>query len=554
MIRIEAIVTAYKHAVPIQTGWHQTYAAKQMINGKPLLEWVIDILYQSNYVEKITVIGPDELDNMLCMRYADRRIAPAAINFETILKSIIEPTENNHSEIAYLIITCDAVFLTCATLDSLIAEFEKDTTDIFYPVFKGSTSDKKNIPLYSEEITINHVNYLPGYLIIFQNYRFFHTALKLLSDCHLKESILANSGITLQFLISLIDKNRISDMKIRYFECEDPHVSFAANTVEKLNYALKMLPKPFKPRFSHVKVILNPGSGKNPQMGIFHLNKQTDTTLNLTENYKNHIIYMLEQVGITAEIALSSSSKNATEIAGLCAAEGYDLVIAAGGDGTINSVINGLAGSQTVLGIIPLGTINLFAMELSIPSDIESACQIIGGGQIRTIDLGKVNERYFACLCGIGFDAYVISGTDTVQKKRFGSTAFILNGIKNLIRYPFHSIHLSIDSQPEQNGYMVIIGNSTHYSASVLIAEEASPDDGMLDILIFKKKDAISLIRNMWELKNQNLAALPDVQYLKGNKISVKKHGHHKIHLDGEYYGKTPVEIQIVSSALKVIS
>ena len=102
----------------------------------------------------------------------------------------------------------------------------------------------------------------------------------------------------------------------------------------------------------------------------------------------------------------------------------HDVVIACGGDGTINEVINGLIGTKKPLAIIPLGTENVFARYLKIPSDVEKACQRIVNGKHRVIDLGKANGRHFILMTGIGFDAHVASKVEPLLKKLFGSIAY----------------------------------------------------------------------------------------------------------------------------------
>jgi diacylglycerol kinase family enzyme len=102
---------------------------------------------------------------------------------------------------------------------------------------------------------------------------------------------------------------------------------------------------------------------------------------------------------------------------------GARMVVAAGGDGTINDVVNGLAGSNVALGILPIGTMNVFASELGLPSDLDEAWEIIEAGHTRTIDMAQANEQYFVQLAGIGFDAQVVEATSWDWKKNFGPLA-----------------------------------------------------------------------------------------------------------------------------------
>lgn len=548
MIRIETILLACRHLNPDQSGFENEYSAIEPIAGKPVLEWTIDALCGSGGIGGILVIGPDELDKLLCMRYVDRRLAPCALTAERIFQQVF-PHQSNESVQGYLLMPCETVLLTTAIINRILLRFEQSREELFFP-FISNTRAGNFPPLNKKEFSLKGKALIPGYLGLSRSIKYLPALFKLLDEFNSQAGLLDNSGITRSMLAAITEKQGFPRPSIRYHECNDPEVGFATFTTTDFRYAQNVLNHSIAAPFNRVKVIINPVSGKRNDKGKGQNQKSKQGNYN---QYSERILYTLHQSKIDAEIVQTSSSTAATGIARQCAKEGYDLVVAAGGDGTINSVVNGLAGSQTALGIIPLGTINLLAMELKIPGDIESACRIIGHGRMKTIDLGKVNDRFFISLCGIGFDAYVISQTHSSLKKQFGSAAFIINGIKDLIRYPFHSIKLHINQKIHKSGYIVIVGNGRYYGASVLIAPDASTDDGLLDVVIFQKRDAVSLLRYIWELHKGDLSALADVEHIRTKHISIERHGRHKVHVDGEYYGRTPVEISIVPSALKVV-
>lgn len=554
MSKFEAIILAYHNDVQMQHSATYTPSAMQQIHGKPVLEWTIDALRGCHFIDQITVIGPGLLDEMVCMQYVERRLAPVSITFDKLFENNLSSTNNVSNQKAYLVLPCEAVLLTSDLLDQLYFHFTKDEHYIFFPVLSCTHPD---LPL-PPSITIDNKNLIPGYIVFVKKVETLPLAFKLLADTHPHNHIINNSGISISQLSSMLNHSKTDYMPVKYYECDNPAVGIALFTKESYSYITATLPSPFTTQLSKVKVIINPGSGRKKGMsklyqslpGIkFLLRKNTQSS----DFYSAQIQNTLKGMGISAEIAESRSAKESTDIALKCAQDSYDLVIAAGGDGTINSVVNGLAGSQTTLGVIPLGTVNLTALGLNIPFDIEPACQIIKRGNIQKIDLGKINNKFFVDICGVGFDAYVIHQTNSALKKKLGFIAYILNGLKNIIRYPFHSIHISIDGNAFQSGSIVIIGNFKYYSASVLIADNAKPDDGLLDVVIFRKKDALSLLRYIWNLQRGSLILLPDVQYVQGKQIVIQKRGHHKIHIDGEYYGKTPAEITVAPSALKVV-
>lgn len=311
--------------------------------------------------------------------------------------------------------------------------------------------------------------------------------------------------------------------------------------------------------FKKIKVVINPGSGRGAKLPGFLArligvkSRKTDTSKN-SDSYQNQILNSLRKFGLNPDISLSYSSREATEIARRCTREGYDLVIAAGGDGTINSIINGLSESETALGVIPLGTLNLFALQFNIPLEIPVACEMIAKGTLRTIDLGVMNGRFFSIVCGIGFDAYVISRASKALKRKLGAGAYIITGIKSLLKYRFRSIHFLLDDKPPiHTDYIVIISNGKYYSSNMFISDKASPNDGLLDVIGFQKRNSLSILRYIWELKGGNLTELPDVEYFQAQNIRLLPHGHHKIHLDGEPIGYTPALVSVAPSAIRIV-
>ena len=124
-------------------------------------------------------------------------------------------------------------------------------------------------------------------------------------------------------------------------------------------------------------------------------------------------IAFLRQQQWQVDLRLTEEAGDATRLAREAAAEHSDVVIAAGGDGTINEVIQGLAGTETALGVLPLGTVNVWACEMAIPLDGTGAVDVLVHGKIRCIDLGRMNERYFLLMAGIGLDGEVTSAVET---------------------------------------------------------------------------------------------------------------------------------------------
>ena len=133
----------------------------------------------------------------------------------------------------------------------------------------------------------------------------------------------------------------------------------------------------------------------------------------------------------------------------------YDVVVAAGGDGTINEVINGLSGRQIPLGIIPLGTANVLAAELDLPTDDVGLARTIALGRTRPVTLGDVNGRRFVMMAGVGFDAHVVASVDAGLKRLIGKSAYVWETLRGFFRYKFRSYRLIVDGKPYEVGSAV---------------------------------------------------------------------------------------------------
>ena len=237
-----------------------------------------------------------------------------------------------------------------------------------------------------------------------------------------------------------------------------------------------------------------------------------------------------------------------------CELEDTSLVIVVGGDGTINEVVNGMANTSTQLGVIPFGTANVFGLAFNIPMNIEDACLKIIHGQRRTIDLGRINGTYFACMAGVGFDAFVIQKADKKLKKMMGALSYVLIAFWEILRYQFYPILFTVDnSLTPRKGYFLIISNTKYYGGDLVVAPNASPNDGKLDACIFTGR---GLLRTIWygvQMKLGRINQTKDVEVIQCNSIRIRRFGEHSIHADAEYIGQSPAKITIAKQALTIV-
>ena len=238
--------------------------------------------------------------------------------------------------------------------------------------------------------------------------------------------------------------------------------------------------------------------------------------------------------------------------------KGFDRIIAAGGDGTINEVINGIGDADVTLGIIPLGTGNVLAHHLGIPiNDIQQALSIINANKVSQVDVAQANGRRFLLMAGMGFDAAVVEDVHPKVKDVLGTMAYAPAVMRQLFRYAPTRFHLAFDEGYvyDVSAYAVILANCGTYAYNFRIAPEAAIDDGMLDILVFGA-DSESPLRLIGEaLGSMFRVPLPgvDAVYLKSSGVKVESDPPAKVQLDGDVCGTTPVNIRVLPKALKLI-
>jgi YegS/Rv2252/BmrU family lipid kinase len=265
------------------------------------------------------------------------------------------------------------------------------------------------------------------------------------------------------------------------------------------------------------------------------------------------VIKSLKKEGVEVDVYISKMQGDAIKAAGE-AARNYELVIVNGGDGTVNEVINGIIGSNTTLGIIPSGSINLFAREVGIPLNPLRACELIGKGEVKKIDLGKAGARYFLMMAGVGFDAHVIKEVEPSLKEIFGVAAFSIPLIKALLNYKPTKMSIQMDEELiRRKGYFVIISNISSYIPSLKVAPSARFDDGYLDVCILKQKGAIELLRCFVSFLLGKHKSFSDVEFFKVKRVAVSSENPVLVHTDCELIGTTPMDFSIVPKALSII-
>ena len=208
----------------------------------------------------------------------------------------------------------------------------------------------------------------------------------------------------------------------------------------------------------------------------------------------------VERVARGATLRATSRIGEAELLARKAAREGFKRIVAAGGDGTINEVVNGLAGTTAALGLLPIGTVNVFATELGLPAgDLNQCWQIICDGRTRMIDLPSANGKHFVQLAGIGLDAQAVKETSVAFKRSFGPLSYLVSAAQIASRPP---PHLVIESKGGTTieGSFVLIGNGRLYGGPFPFFKRAQIDDGLLDVVVFKRIGYLDIIRYLQDV------------------------------------------------------
>ena len=245
---------------------------------------------------------------------------------------------------------------------------------------------------------------------------------------------------------------------------------------------------------------------------------------------------------------------HATQIAASAVEDKVDVVVAIGGDGTINEIARALVHSETALGIIPCGSGNGLARHLRIPMEPKAAIDIINQGNRLCIDYGKINNIPFFCTCGVGFDAFV-------------SLKFADSGRRGLLTYLENTLHESLTYQPETyeieneegtmkyKAWMIACGNASQYGNNAYIAPQASLTDGLMDITIMEPFTVLDVPSLSFQLFNKTIDQNSRVKTMRAKKIKIHRAHDGVMHFDGDplMAGKE-LEVEIIPGGLYVIA
>jgi diacylglycerol kinase (ATP) len=263
------------------------------------------------------------------------------------------------------------------------------------------------------------------------------------------------------------------------------------------------------------------------------------------DKYLNKDVY-------NAEVAFTSHAHHAFKLA-MAAVTDYEIIVAVGGDGTINEVATALIGKPNILGIIPQGSGNGLARFLGIPINIRDAILNLNHFNVHQIDAAKVNDRYFFNIAGMGFDAHISEKFASGQRRGFNS--YIQAAIREILSYKAENYNLIIDGNKyHRKAFMLSFANSSQYGNNAYISPEASANDGLIDVCIIKPFPIYKFPILGLRLFTKTAQRSPYVEIIRGKAITVIRNDEGAVHADGEplRMGKL-INVKILPGVLNVL-
>ena len=285
-----------------------------------------------------------------------------------------------------------------------------------------------------------------------------------------------------------------------------------------------------------VTFIMNPIAGSVKKNGIPKLiDKYIDK-----DRFEYNIMYT-ERAGHAETLARKSADS------------GSDIVVAVGGDGTINEVGRGLIGTDTALSILPCGSGNGLARHLSIPVNIRKSIEILNACEIHALDYCTINDHPFFCTCGMGFDAF-ISQKFAMSKKR-GPLKYLEEVLSEGLRYQPELYQIEDESGHHRyQAYLVTCANASQYGNNAYIAPRASMSDGLIDVIVMEPFSFIEAAQVSFDLMNKTLDKNSKVKTFKAKRITISRQGEGPVHFDGDpMIMGDRLEVAVVEHGIKVV-
>jgi len=292
------------------------------------------------------------------------------------------------------------------------------------------------------------------------------------------------------------------------------------------------------PRDARIRVIWNAGAGSKGGVPT-------------SQNTEERIRQLMAAGGLGTDLVSAQTPEEARASARDAASQGYDLAVAAGGDGTVEAVAAELLGTPTALGVLPLGSVMNLARSLGIPRDAEAAARAFIAGRIRTIDVGDVRGRPFFEAASVGMNVAIFEAAAAFERRDWSA------GMRNIwtaLRYRPARMAIDLDDgQVRTRALMVSVSNGPFTGAGMNVAPHARLDDGKFDVVVFRLLSKARLVRHLLSIAFGRYAYAPEAEVHRSRAVRIAGARSLPVRADGRLLGTTPIELVTRPSALRVI-
>lgn len=289
---------------------------------------------------------------------------------------------------------------------------------------------------------------------------------------------------------------------------------------------------------ARVRVVWNPAAGSKAGISTNSISEEA-----LRDLMTRH--------GLGDELIATTSEEEAIATARDAVANGYDIVVGAGGDGTVSTIAFQLLDTTTALGVLPLGSAMNIARSLEIPRDMEEAAAILAIGHIRAIDVGEANGQAFMEVGSVGLSAAMFRVADRFDKGEYSSFFSLFSTV---IRFRPSRMVITLDDQViATRALMIAVANTPFTGIGFTFAPNARLDDGLFDVRIFNHFSKWELMRHMFAIVDGRRAYSPRIQTYRSKAVRVDASRPRPVQVDARGLGSTPVEFRILPGALRVI-
>ena len=282
--------------------------------------------------------------------------------------------------------------------------------------------------------------------------------------------------------------------------------------------------------------IMNPISGTQNKAGIPELIERT-----------------LDHEQFSYELRLTEHAGHASEIANEAKEQGVDIVVAIGGDGTVNEVARAIVHSNTALGIMPCGSGNGLARHLLLPMNLKKSIEILNRCEIHELDYGIINGHAFFCTCGMGFDAFVSQKFAEAGKR--GPITYVENVLREGLKYKPETYEIQDEQGTTRaKAFLISCANASQYGNNAYIAPQASMSDGLLDVIIMEPFDVLEAPQISIELFNKTLDKNSKIKTFKCQRLHIHRKQPGFIHFDGDpVMTDADVDIELKPKGIRVV-